>query len=69
MIINGPKKKQFGFKPMNKIIADEEKINNRQDVCRDCNSLVKPIWTCKECGCFMKIKTRLDASVCPLGKW
>jgi hypothetical protein len=54
---------------MNKIIADEEKINIRQDICRDCNSLIKPIWTCKECGCFMKIKTRLDMSVCPLGKW
>jgi hypothetical protein len=54
---------------MNKVIADKEKINNRQDICRECNELIKPAWTCKQCGCFMKIKTRLDASTCPLGKW
>jgi len=69
MTINGSRKKADGFKPMNKIIADEEKINIRQSICRDCDSLIKPMWTCKECGCFMKIKTRLNISTCPLGKW
>ena len=54
---------------MNKVVANQDKINLRQDICRKCSELVKPIWTCKQCGCFMKIKTRLDVSICPLGKW
>lgn len=69
MIINGLKKKEFGFRLMNKVVANQDKINLRQDICRKCSELVKPIWTCKQCGCFMKIKTRLDISICPLGKW
>jgi hypothetical protein len=24
---------------------------------------------CKQCGCFMEFKTRLEAAKCPLGKW
>jgi len=24
---------------------------------------------CKKCGCFMAIKTKLQAATCPLGKW
>ena len=54
---------------MSKIIANEEKITFRQDICRECDQLVKPTWTCKQCGCFMKIKTRIELSKCPLGKW
>ena len=69
MNINGQQMNINGFKLMNNLIADEEKINVRQDICRACDELVKPIWTCKQCGCFMKIKTRLDNSICPLGKW
>jgi hypothetical protein len=34
-----------------------------------CPSFFKPTNTCKECGCFMQIKARLEKSKCPLDKW
>jgi len=41
----------------------------RLDVCRVCPRLFKPTMTCKECGCFMKIKTLIKTVSCPIGKW
>jgi predicted Zn-ribbon and HTH transcriptional regulator len=44
----------------------------RLDICLDCDRLFELIPhapQCKECGCFMKVKTRLKSSSCPLGKW
>ena len=40
----------------------------RMKVCLDCDRLT-PIKTCKECGCFMVAKTKLEKATCPLGKW
>jgi hypothetical protein len=68
-ITRGSKKKAPGFVPMNKLVADEKQIADRQDICRKCEELFKATWTCKQCGCFMKIKTRLVASTCPKNKW
>jgi len=28
-----------------------------------------PTKNCKQCGCFMTIKTKYEAAKCPLGKW
>ena len=41
----------------------------RMDICRECPRLFQPTRTCKECGCFMLIKTKLPESQCPLGHW
>ena len=41
----------------------------RERICRMCPSLVYLTFSCKECGCFMKIKTRLAKMKCPLDKW
>lgn len=41
----------------------------RVDVCRGCDRLFTPTFTCKECGCFMGLKTWLGDATCPLGKW
>ena len=41
----------------------------RLDVCRGCDRLFKPTRTCRECGCFMGLKTWLGKATCPLGKW
>jgi rRNA maturation endonuclease Nob1 len=43
--------------------------NKRYDICKECDSLFKPTNTCKECGCFMAMKTWLKEATCPLGKW
>ena len=51
------------------MIADKEVAFKRAAICNGCDRLFKPTWTCKECGCFMKIKVRIPGSECPLGKW
>lgn len=41
----------------------------RLETCLACPELFKPTYTCKECGCFVKVKSAFDAFTCPLGKW
>jgi len=43
----------------------------RLSICEACPHLNKALYTCKQCGCFMKLKTRLAAAECPLEdkKW
>ena len=48
---------------MNKLIAE------RLAICEQCDRLFAPTKTCKECGCFVVLKTRLRKQSCPLGKW
>jgi hypothetical protein len=49
--------------------VDKETRASRFDTCKGCDSLFKPTRTCKECGCFMALKTWLIDASCPLQKW
>ena len=49
--------------------ADEKIAVERMVICESCPRLIKITKQCKECGCFMSIKTRLEKATCPLGKW
>jgi hypothetical protein len=49
--------------------ASEEEASARMAICEECPSLLRITSQCKECGCFMKMKTKLKTAVCPLGKW
>ena len=49
--------------------ASEEESVRRMDICNDCDRLIPITHQCKECGCFMKMKVKLKAATCPLGKW
>lgn len=49
-------------------VADDIK-NERLSICLECPRLIKATKQCKECGCFMDLKTRLFEADCPLGKW
>jgi len=49
--------------------ADDELANKRLDICLGCDRLIKATKQCKECGCFMALKVKLQGAVCPLGKW
>jgi glutathionylspermidine synthase len=51
------------------MFVEKEKAFERLSICNQCPQLIKATWTCKECGCFMKIKGRMDWAECPLGKW
>lgn len=37
--------------------------------CKGCERLFKPTASCRECGCFMALKTWLKDATCPLGRW
>ena len=54
-----------------KLDIDEAKkeYQKRLDICLGCDRLIKSTKQCKECGCFMNIKTQLPHASCPLGKW
>ncbi len=41
----------------------------RMDICRSCEHFINATTQCKECGCIMKLKTKLPNAECPVGKW
>lgn len=47
----------------------EEMSKMRMEICEACPKLIKLTKQCKECGCFMNLKTKLTAATCPLSKW
>lgn len=51
------------------ISVPEEVSKERFKTCLKCPKLQHPLLTCSECGCFMKVKTKVSISECPLGKW
>lgn len=53
----------------NTVWATEEVSKQRFDLCNSCPELIKLTKQCKQCGCFMAAKTKLDNATCPLGKW
>ena len=51
------------------LLYDQEIIDKRWDECQKCEFLFKPTGSCKKCGCFMKVKTKVAHASCPVGKW
>jgi hypothetical protein len=49
--------------------TDKETHKERYSLCLTCPELIQATKTCKQCGCFMKAKTKLQRATCPLGKW
>lgn len=49
--------------------ASQEEHNARYEICTTCPKFIKITKQCKECGCFMAIKTKLNDARCPIGKW
>lgn len=49
--------------------ASNQEQEKRMSLCRECPRFVKATTQCLECGCVMKLKTKLAAATCPLGKW
>jgi len=41
----------------------------RLSICETCPSFIKTTTQCKECGCIMRLKTKLPNASCPIGKW
>lgn len=53
----------------NQYTEDENLAKERLLVCHQCPELIKATAQCKQCGCFMTVKTKLTKASCPLGKW
>ena len=49
-------------------LAEEER-QRRLAICTRCNRYLADQGRCVECGCFMRVKTKLRTATCPLGKW
>lgn len=50
------------------VLVPAEVATERYTICEGCPKLTEE-FRCTECGCFMKKKTQLAQSSCPLGKW
>lgn len=49
--------------------VSENISQERMKICNDCDYLIKVTNQCRQCGCFMNLKTKLVNSKCPVGKW
>ena len=68
-VLNETGPENFDTYPNEEEEEDEEKQDERMSICETCPSFIKLTTQCKECGCIMKMKTKLEQAVCPLGKW
>lgn len=50
------------------VLVPAEVAAERYTICTACPKLTEK-FRCTECGCFMKKKTQLAQSSCPIGKW
>lgn len=51
------------------VFSDKETTEKRMNECLNCEFLIPAQSRCSKCGCFMNMKTRLQTSKCPIGKW
>lgn len=65
----GESVKPWDFLNPNTTYASKEDSTNRLSICLTCQELIKLTRQCKQCGCFMELKTKLQDAKCPLGKW
>ena len=49
--------------------ADDTLSTQRMDICQKCPEFIAMTSQCKQCGCFMKLKTKLLQAKCPIGHW
>lgn len=51
------------------ILASDNKIKERINICTNCENLDKQQARCNLCGCYMNTKVRFEAAKCPANKW
>ena len=54
---------------VNKFFVPDNVYKDRITICKSCVYYFKPTGSCKDCGCFMKIKARLAPMACSQKKW
>lgn len=51
----------------NKVMASDELVEKRMNVCKSCEFLKGN--RCTKCGCFYEWKIKLETEKCPMGFW
>lgn len=51
------------------LFVDKPTQDERYEICKNCDKFINLTKQCKECGCFMPLKTKLKFTSCPLQKW
>lgn len=49
--------------------VDYDTFVNRLIICNYCDKLDRDKWSCKECGCYLTKKCKMNTEKCPNGKW
>lgn len=49
--------------------SDKDLIEYRLEICNKCPFFNKRLKKCRQCGCFMSLKTTLKSAKCPVGHW
>jgi hypothetical protein len=49
--------------------SSQKEEDRRMAICEGCEFLKRPAKQCSKCGCFMKLKTKLERGHCPIHKW
>jgi hypothetical protein len=49
--------------------VSDEIESTRMSLCMDCPELINATKQCKQCGCFMNMKVKLEKATCPIGRW
>jgi hypothetical protein len=49
--------------------ASDAVARARMEICEACPQLIPITKQCRQCGCFMPLKTKLEYALCPLNKW
>lgn len=53
----------------NRWFAPDDVYQDRLNICKSCDRYFKLTGTCKECGCFMRVKAKIAPLSCPSKKW
>lgn len=67
-------KEKNGVTPLDLLNPNTQKTASveselRFKICKECPELLPITHQCRQCGCFMTLKTKLSAARCPLKKW
>jgi hypothetical protein len=52
-----------------RLFAVDAVAKERYSICQSCDYFNKLTTQCKECSCFMILKTKFQSTACPINKW
>ncbi len=52
-----------------RLLNEDDISEKRLNLCKICKKFEPKYQRCSVCGCFMTLKTNLEAANCPLGIW